>query len=66
GGGLVPHILPNVAQGAAELRAGQLAQSGAEKVITACPGCLRQLEGASSASRYFTLEEILLEFLKQA
>ncbi|MBW2704358.1 MAG: (Fe-S)-binding protein [Deltaproteobacteria bacterium] len=61
GGGLVPHILPNVAQGAAELRAGQLAQSGAEKVITACPGCLRQLEGASSASPYLTLEEILLE-----
>ncbi|HOX46652.1 MAG TPA: (Fe-S)-binding protein [Myxococcota bacterium] len=43
GGGLVPHSLPGVARQAAALRAAQLEASGAEGVVTACPGCVRQL-----------------------
>ncbi len=43
GGGLVPHALPEVARGVAAARVAQLAATGADAVVTACPGCVRQL-----------------------
>ncbi len=60
GGGLVPHTLPEVASDAARLRMEQLAATDAERVVTACPGCVRQLEGAGGLP-VLDLAELLLE-----
>lgn len=60
GGGLVPHTLPQVAAGAARLRAAQLDSTGAGRVVTACPGCVRQLDGAGRLP-VLDLAELLLE-----
>ncbi len=49
GGGLVPYVLPQVAKGAADLRMDQLKKTGAARIITACPGCIRQLSKATDA-----------------
>lgn len=59
GGGLVPHVLPEVASAAADLRVQQLAASGAGSIITACPGCFRQLSGAQQDMSVVDLVEIV-------
>ena len=61
GGGLVPHTLPQVADGAAKLRAQQLAATGAKRAVTACPGCVRQLDGAHPDLQVLDLVELLVE-----
>ena len=60
GGGLVPHILPDVAKGAAEMRMDQLKKSGAARIITACPGCIHHLSETSDALPVDSLTAILL------
>lgn len=49
GGGLVPFVLPQVSADAASLRMEKLRASGAEQVVTACPGCIRQLSSTERA-----------------
>ncbi len=44
GGGQLQHVLRDVAGKVTKLRMEQLAQSGAKKIITACPGCLQKLK----------------------
>ena len=45
----MPHVLPDVARSAAGLRMEQLRLTGAEGVVTACPGCVRQFGSAPDA-----------------
>ena len=61
GGGLVPHVLPEVAQGAANQRMDQLKKTGAERIITACPGCIHQLTEAKDALPVDSLTSIILK-----
>ncbi len=61
GGGLVPQLLPEVAAGATELRLKQLAASGAERVVTACPGCVNQLASAPGETAIVDIIELLKE-----
>lgn len=60
GGGLVPHVLPEVAREAARLRMEQLRASGADTIVTACPGCLRQLGEVEGGLPVADISEILL------
>ena len=60
GGGAIPHVLPEVARGAAELRQAQLRSSGAEQVLTACPGCVQQLGSVNDGLPVRDLTEVLL------
>jgi Fe-S oxidoreductase len=55
GGGLVPYTHPEVAKGAAEMRMDQLKKTGADRIITACPGCIRQL---SKTKNFLPVEDI--------
>jgi Fe-S oxidoreductase len=61
GGGLVPHVLPEVASRAARMRMDQLEATGADRVITACPGCLSRLGQEASTTGVVDLVEILLQ-----
>jgi Fe-S oxidoreductase len=61
GGGLVPHVLPEVAKGAAEMRMDQLKKTGASRIITACPGCIHQLSETKGALPVDSLTSILLQ-----
>lgn len=61
GGGLVPHLLPEVAAGATELRLKQLAATGAERVVTACPGCIDQLGSAPGETAVLDIIELIKE-----
>ncbi len=61
GGGLVPHVLPDVARGAAGLRMEQLRLVGAERVVTACPGCVSQLGSAPDALPVLDFVQLLRE-----
>ena len=61
GGGLVPYVLPDVAKGAAEMRMDQLKKTGATRIITACPGCIRQLSGATDALPVDDITSLLLK-----
>jgi Fe-S oxidoreductase len=65
GGGLVPHTLPEVARGAARLRAEQLAASGAGAVVTACPGCVRELGGVDGGLPVRDWIELLSEAYRE-
>lgn len=62
GGGLVPHLLPEVAAQATARRMQQLAATGAERVVTACPGCINQFSSVPA-----DIEPVdIIELLKQA
>lgn len=61
GGGLVPHVLPEVARKTAGLRVEQLRATGADRIVTACPGCLRQLGGVPEGPQVADLASVLLE-----
>jgi len=61
GGGLVPHVLPEVAVSAAGRRMRQLKESGAARVVTACPGCQQMLRDAPGALPVVDLVDLLLE-----
>jgi Fe-S oxidoreductase len=63
GGGLVPQVLPEVAAGAAALRMEQLRATEANRIITACPGCLQRLSQAPDALPVCDLTEVFLEAL---
>lgn len=59
GGGLVPEVLPEVATQVAARRMTQLRDSGAEQVVTSCPGCLDQLEGVPGGLESLDLIELV-------
>ncbi|MBW1810563.1 MAG: (Fe-S)-binding protein [Deltaproteobacteria bacterium] len=59
GGGLVKHVLPEIAEQAAVLRMDQLKSSGANSVATACPGCIEKLGSVADALEVVDLIEIL-------
>jgi Fe-S oxidoreductase len=61
GGGVLPFLKPEVAAGAARQRMAQLQATGAERVVTACPGCVRMLSGVEGGLPVADLSEILAE-----
>ncbi len=60
GGGGVPSLLPKVAKAVAEERISQLKRTGAQRVVTACPNCVRQLE-QTEKMQVVDLAELILE-----
>lgn len=60
GGGGVAYLLPEVAKAAASDRMIQLETTGAQRVLTACPNCLRQLEHTEKMD-LVDLAELILE-----